>query len=266
MQKNEGISSISIVGSGNVAWHLAQAFWAGGIRIINIIARSAQSGGELAHLVGAKPIKLVSEVTEDPDMFLCCISDDALGEVAELLKNKKSIIAHTSGSVSIDIYKRTHQDYGVFYPLQTFTRNNEMQYSGIPFLLEGSSPEIENLIATLANRISGRWEIVNSSKRRSVHIAAVFACNFSNHLARIAHEILKEEKMDFDILRPLLKETSKKLQSLDPENSQTGPAFREDISIIESHLHELKNKPEEAEIYKLLTESIIKYKITNEQK
>jgi predicted short-subunit dehydrogenase-like oxidoreductase (DUF2520 family) len=260
MQNTEAISSISIVGSGNVAWHLAQAFKAGGIKITNIISRSEISGNELADLVSSKRIEKLTETTEDPDLYLCCISDDSIGDVSEILKDKKSIIAHTSGSVSMDIFKRTHENYGVFYPLQTFTREKKMQYSGIPFLIEGSSKELENKFAKLADRVSGKWEIVNSNKRRMVHIAAVFACNFSNHLARIAQEILKEEKMDFDILRPLLEESNKKLQLLDPKKAQTGPAYREDISIIESHLHELTNKPEEAEIYKLLTDSIIKYK------
>jgi predicted short-subunit dehydrogenase-like oxidoreductase (DUF2520 family) len=215
-------------------------------------------------MVNAKPLSSSVEITKIPDLFIICVSDDAIADVVNDYMNSGAVVVHTSGSTGMEVFDTPEKDCGVFYPLQTFTRNNAMDYSIIPFLIESATLKVEEMLSDLAKKISGSWFAVNSDNRRKIHVAAVFACNFSNHLVSIAHKLLKEEGLEINLLQPLLEQTMTKLRTLDPLSAQTGPAVREDQLVIDSHLKELEGMIHEQELYQLLTDNIIRYRSRNE--
>lgn len=235
------LDKISIIGTGNVGTHLYNAF---------------------TSLAPALDVKLVNPrtlegLTKDNDVILIAVKDDAIPEVASRVAGHGAIIAHTSGSVPMEILKNSARHYGVFYPLQTFTKNKELNYKEIPFFIEGSSRETSAELSELAGWISPHVYEADSPKRKRLHIAAVFACNFSNHLVSIADDILHENGMDYTVLLPLLNETVGKLQSLSPAKAQTGPAVRHDHTVMEAHEKMLERQPDKLAIYRLLSDSIM---------
>lgn len=229
---------VDIIGSGNVATHLLKAF----------SSKTDVNAVNPRTLEGLRP---------DADFTIISVSDNAIREVAAVLPPIQGILAHTSGSTPIDAVKRENGRYGVFYPLQTFTKGVELNYSEIPFFIEGSDKKTADSLRHLAGIVSERVDTADSAKRKAMHIASVFACNFTNHLWAIAEKILKENGMDFETVRPLLEETLKKTGRLSPFDAQTGPAVRKDSNIIDSHLEALKSNSRLAEIYRLLSDSII---------
>lgn len=259
MQKISDINSVSILGAGNVGWHMALALKGCGIEIINIIAPSSEKASEIAKLAGAEPLTEIDQLTRLPDLFLICVSDDAIERVGAECIETGAFVAHTSGSTALDVFGDHSDHAGVFYPLQTFSRNNPMDYRTISFFIEGASVEMERRLSALAQKISGRWQIADSESRKLIHIAAVFSCNFANHMWAISHSLLKEQKIDFKILLPLIEETFRKLGSMDPVQAQTGPAKRLDRTTIDKHLAALGKKPFEQEIYERISENIINY-------
>lgn len=260
MQKSNKIQTVTIVGAGNVGWHMAIALYHAEIEIINVVSRTRQHASELAGLVSAIPLTGAAGIERAPDMFLICVNDDALGQVVEKYAGFDALIVHTSGSSGQEIFQEMKGKFGVFYPLQTFTRKNEMMYGTIPFFVEGTSTEVVDQLKGLAEIISGIVYEADSERRRLLHVAAVFACNFSNHLAAIADELLAAAELNFELLLPLMEETNRKLKSMDPVSSQTGPAVRNDSKIIEKHLRSLEGMPKEQELYRLLTENILRYR------
>ncbi|MDT8431346.1 MAG: Rossmann-like and DUF2520 domain-containing protein [Bacteroidales bacterium] len=265
MQDPEEIHKVAIVGTGNIAWHLARAMYRSGMDITCIISRSMQRAAELSKDVSAIPLDDPANVQEQPDMYLLCVGDDVLPGVQEAYAGKGPLVVHTSGSTGIGVLPADKNPTGVLYPLQTFTRGVEMAYSGIPFLVEGSAEKVTLRLEHLAGKISREVHQVNSEQRRQIHVSAVFACNFSNHLSAIADRLMQQNGLAFDLLLPLIGETTRKLSEKSPVDAQTGPAVRNDLTTIEKHLEALGNLPEEQEIYRLLTESIMRYrKETNE--
>ena len=234
---------IAIIGRGNVAGHLAKAF------------------GDKMEAVMVNP-RTLEELPADADIILISVSDDAIREVAlncraRLDNDARPLIAHTSGSVGIEVLEDIARETGVFYPLQTFSRNVPLKYKEIPFFIEGSTPEAVRRLSHLARTISEHVYDADSEKRRRLHIAAVFACNFSNHLVSIADSLLHKQNMDYRVLLPLLKETVRKLERVAPADAQTGPAARKDHNVLGKHLEALAVVPEWQQIYKLLSDSII---------
>ncbi|MEX0981440.1 MAG: Rossmann-like and DUF2520 domain-containing protein [Bacteroidales bacterium] len=260
MQKPGKIKSVTIIGAGNVGWHMARAFHQTGIDVLDVVSGTQHHAEELAKMVSATPRTQIDGIAREPDLFLVCVNDDLINEIIGKFSGKETLIAHTSGSTGTEIFQNAVENYGVFYPLQTFTRGNEMTYNTIPFLVEGSSPELVQQLKGLADRISGIVYEADSEARRKMHIAAVFACNFSNHLAAIAHDLLIEAGLKFELLHPLMEETIRKLKTMDPASAQTGPAVRNDIKTIEKHMITLEGRPEEQQLYRLLTESITRYR------
>ncbi|MDE6009160.1 MAG: DUF2520 domain-containing protein [Muribaculaceae bacterium] len=238
MEKNK---KIAIIGKGNVGTHLVNAL-AEKVEVISVDSRS------------------LANFPSDCILAIISVSDRAIIGVAESIAGKVPFIAHTSGSIGIESLKGTAPNYGVFYPLQTFTKGNSMSYSDIPFFIEGNNRQTVAFLSEIAGKISPTVIEADSEKRKHLHLASVFACNFSNHLAYIADNILREKNMDVSLLLPLLRRTVEKLQSLPPAEAQTGPAVREDYPVINSHLEMLSDKPEAKEIYQLLTSDIINTK------
>ncbi len=260
MQKSNEIQSVTVVGAGNVGWHMARALYQAGITINYVVSRTKRHAEELAGVVSAVPLTSVAGIKHAPDMFLLCVNDDILGQVVKEFAGFDVLVVHTSGSTDNEIFQNWKGEFGVFYPLQTFSRMNEMKYSNIPFFVEGSSTEVVDQLKRLAELISGVVYEADSERRRMLHVAAVFACNFSNHLAAIADKLLTANDLNLELLLPLLEETNRKLNRMDPVSAQTGPAVRNDRKIIEKHLRVLQEMPEEQELYRLLTENIIRYR------
>jgi len=243
---------VTVIGSGNVAQHLIKAFSkADGVSIVQVYARSAES---LLHLFPQQLITTDLSGLKEADIYIIAVTDNAIAEVSAQLPFKKRLVVHTSGSVSIDALNSNNRR-GVFYPLQTFSKNKEVDFNNIPICLESESAEDYELLATLANSISGNIFNVTSNQRKALHVAAVFASNFTNHMYVLANEICTEHKMPFDILKPLITETAAKVKELSPLKAQTGPAIRHDSKTLEAHLEMLTND-NQRNIYKTLTQSI----------
>lgn len=228
---------VAIIGRGNVASHLFSA------------------------LKDKTEVCLVNPHTfenypQDPDIVLICVSDNAIEEVVNKLPISNSIVAHTAGSIPMDILKGKTSDYGVFYPLQTFSKDAILDYSEIPVFIEGSSPETVKKLKELASLFSKEIKEADSQTRKSLHLASVFACNFTNALAGIAEGLLKKSGIEFSVLFPLIKQTVNKLELMSPKEAQTGPAKRGDTKVMMSHMEMLSESPDLGEIYSLLSSLI----------
>ena len=237
--KDKNKLRVAIIGKGNVGSHLALAL---------------DEKVDLDLYDSRKPI----EFENKPDIILITVSDSAIVEIARKIKSPGSIIAHTSGSTPMEILKDINEKYGVFYPLQTFTKGINLDYSEIPFFIEGSTPEVTQNLKKLASLISSEVKDANSEQRKNLHLASVFACNFTNALMGISNDILEKNDIDKKFLLPLLKQTLKKLETLNAEEAQTGPAVRNDISTMERHLEMLEKNGPEGKIYEEISQYIMK--------
>lgn len=246
---------VSIIGSGNVAQHLIAAFKkATGISILQVLARRREA---VKHLVGSDQI--VSDYNQllEADLYIIAVSDDAIAEVSGQLPFRNKLVAHTSGSVSITALADNNRKAS-FYPLQTFSKNKEVDFKTIPICIESENAEDYKHIEKVAKSISDSVYTINSTQRRALHVAAVFVNNFTNHLYQIGDAICHEHQLPFEILKPLIQETTAKIMVLSPAEAQTGPAKRNDNQTIESHLKLLTDENQKA-IYRLLTQSIQKH-------
>ena len=258
---------ISFIGAGNVAWHLSQAFEAAGHLICGVYSRDPQHARQLTALLYDTAIQPDLNFSESvADLILIAASDDALESIMERVVLPEGVIlANTSGSCSLADLQRlvdVHSDVAVrpavLYPLQTFTKEVALDYAEIPFCIEATDEDTEAELVKLAQTISQNVQLGDSEERRNLHIAAVFACNFANHLFSVAHDLLAHEQLSFDLLKPLIRETTHKvLQTNDPATVQTGPARRADWATTARHLEYLQElNPEWASIYRLMTEDI----------
>lgn len=245
--------SIVIIGSGNVAQHLITAFLQSDeIELIQVFSRQKES---VSHLISSD--KIVSDYVEikQADLYLIAVSDNAIADVSAKLPFENRLVAHTSGSMPMEILDSKNRR-GVFYPLQTFTKNKPVDFKEIPICLEAEDEKDYKAIETVAKTISTVVQSISSEQRKALHVAAVFVCNFVNHLYKIGNEICEENQLSFELLKPLIIETAQKIIHLSPENAQTGPAKRNDSETINTHLNFLSDENQK-EIYKLLTKSII---------
>lgn len=245
--------SIVIIGSGNIAQHLIAAFLQSDeIELTQVFARQ---NGSVLHLISSD--KIVSEYDEikEADIYIIAVSDNAIATVSSKLAFRDRLVVHTSGSMPMEILdSKNHR--GVFYPLQTFTKNKAVNFKEIPICLESELADDYSKMEKLAKSISNSVQSISSEQRKALHVAAVFVCNFVNHLYKIGNAICVENHLSFDILKPLIAETAQKIIQLSPENAQTGPAKRNDTQTINTHLNFLLDENQK-EIYKLLTKSII---------
>jgi len=259
MQKS--ITKIALAGSGNVAWYLANALKLHGYQITGIWSRDYSNALTLAESCGSKGCKNISDLREFADLIIIAVADNAIEDVARSIGKFDGVVVHTAGSVSINILKDSFQNYGVFYPLQTFTKGNPVNPGEVPFFLESSSNEVLKVIKQLTLSLTAKVYEADSHQRMLLHVAAVFACNYSNFMYTISNELIKTSGLPQEVLNPLIIETAKKATSGDPLNMQTGPARRNDTSTIEKHLEALASLPEYAELYQLLAKLISnKYK------
>lgn len=250
---------ITIIGSGNVATHLASAFFKKGFEIVQVFSRNIENATVLANSVEAEAIDDLGLLNNSSDLYIISVSDSAINDVLAKMPNVDGVVVHTAGSVGVEVLNRFDK-YGVFYPFQTFTKEKEIDFETIPLLVEASADEILKYLKEIASQLSENVIEADTIQRKNVHLSAVFASNFVNHLYSVADKLLNSNGISFDILAPLIRETTEKALSMNPVKAQTGPAQREDFNIIDNHLDILKNNKNEFDIYKLLTESIISYK------
>lgn len=249
--------NIFIIGSGNIASHFALAFKKNNIGIFGVYSRNDEEGFQIAQKAGTIWYGNIKAIPKNADIYLICVSDDAIKTVVEQLPKsikKSKIIAHTSGNKSIAETLSTCKNGGVFYPLQTFSKGKKMSYKSIPFCINGTNAKTMKKLTELANCISNSVQIINDEQRKSIHLSAVMINNFVNHLIYASEELLVQENVDPSILQPLLQETIKKQQELGAFKAQTGPARRLDADTLASHLDLLKSN----KIYKAMYMSISK--------
>ncbi len=239
---------IVLIGSGNVATHLYKAFSSvSDVEIIQVFARTQSSAIPLAvQISNWKHLK-------EADLYVISVSDDAIAEVALKIPFKNKLIVHTSGTTSIDVLPFERK--GVFYPLQTFSKEKQIDFSVVPICIETNQKEDENTLQKIASLLTPKVYLISSEQRKALHVAAVFVCNFTNHLYQIGATICENNAIPFEIVKPLITETADKIQNLAPKDAQTGPAFRGDEKTIQAHLELLTNS-EYKILYQLMTQSI----------
>ena len=248
------LDKIVLLGAGNVATALAKAL-AKKHKIIQVYSRSNNSAEKLASIVGCPFTNKLSQITSDADLYIISIADDAIERIASQLKLKNKTIIHTSGSVDKSILKGTSSNYGVLWPLQTFSKGSIVKVN-TPFVIDATTKQLVGYLGKLVKEMNGKAIHLNSDKKAKLHIAAVFANNFTNHLYAVAYDLLKKEKIAFNILLPLINETIKKIKKEDPKKIQTGPAIRGDKKTIKKQESILSDSQQYLELYKLLTKSI----------
>lgn len=248
---------IVLIGAGNVAHHLAPALLKAGLNLCQIYSRTLESARELGKKTGITYTSDTFAVYPDGNIYIFCVNDDSLLTMYKSLRiNENALVLHTSGSVSIDIFRPYARNYGVLYPLQTFSKTRNLDFREIPLCIEASDREVLKTLVLLGSKLSSRVYEINSEKRQKLHLAAVFANNFTNHLYHIAGKILEKEDLDFNLLRPLIFETAHKVMQLTPEEAQTGPGRRGDNTILHLHKNMLKDNRNMQSIYALLSQSI----------
>ncbi len=249
---------ITIIGSGNVATHLAAAFKNAGHRIAQVYSRDIQNAALLAYHVKAEAIDDLNEINPETDLFLVAVKDDAIASIAQGLAKYDKLTVHTSGGTDLDTLSSVNPKAGVFYPLQTFSKTRELDFFTVPLCIEGADENITLQLEQLAQTISNHVYRVDSAQRKILHLAAVFACNFPNYLYGVAGQLLEKHQLSFEMLRPLILETAQKVQDHLPAEVQTGPAIRNDESTMDAHLQMLADEPALKLIYMLLSQGIIK--------
>ena len=244
--------NVVLLGAGNVGTHLYRALRkAKNIKLVQWYNRSLEVLNEANDQVNiTNDLKCIAEA----DLYLVAVSDSALPEISQAIGQRKGLIAHTAGSISMSELN-DHENHGVFYPLQTFSKQRQLDFSQIPLCLEANNEENLVLLKKVASALGGPIHIVDSVQRKALHIAAVFVNNFVNHLYTIGNELCSEHQLPFTVLLPLIEETANKISSLTPREAQTGPAKRGDTKILNEHLKQLNN-PKQKEIYTLLSAAI----------
>ena len=251
------IENAVIIGAGNLATQLALALNEKGIPVNQVYSRKIKSASELAEKVNASFTGDLSQLIPEADLYVIAVKDSAIPEVLENLRlNETRLIVHTAGSVPMNVIDGFSLNYGVFYPLQTFSKSRKIDFSNIPICIEANHPANLMKLQELAEKLSDNVHQINSGERKTLHLAAVFTNNFVNHLYAIGADILHDKKLSFDLLKPLIHETASKIETLQPAEAQTGPARRNDQRIIRAHLKMLQDKPEYQKIYSFVTESI----------
>lgn len=250
---------VVIIGAGKLAGHLAKALYEAGVEILQVFNRTYEKAQSLALQVHAEPVCDYKELKDQADLYLLAVNDSAIEEVSANITHvlgKNVFLAHTSGATPSTVFEGKTQRYGVFYPLQSFSKEQTVDFLNIPFCIDAVKSEDKELLQQLAELLSKKVFLITDEQRTVLHVAAVFVNNFSNYLFHIGDRILKDHDMPFELLLPLIKETVSKLDQLAPREAQTGPAVRGDDATIQRHLDFLKQYPEYREVYRILSDRI----------
>ncbi|GHT15345.1 hypothetical protein FACS189426_22850 [Bacteroidia bacterium] len=249
-------NKIVLMGAGNVATHLGLALQEKGFSIVQVYSRTFTSAERLGNLLQTNYTNELQAVYPDADIYIFSVKDAVLSSVLGELPALSGLLIHTAGSLPLDAFAGCSQRFGVLYPLQTFGKNRKISFENIPVFIEANNPSDEQLLEEIASVISNKVFRLTSEKRKFLHLAAVFACNFTNHLYAQAAEIMEEQDLPWELLLPLVQETADKIKDLHPREAQTGPAVRYDENVINRHLELLNKEVEKQTIYLLLSQSI----------
>jgi len=252
-----------IIGAGNVATHISRHLHFSGHQISCIWSRSQEHADKLASGVGSVGTADPGKVPAGADFYVLAVPDGTIPEVTARFSGSEGIRMHTAGAVSMDILEKDFNQYGVLYPLQTLTAERSLSLKDTPFLIEGSAPQVTRAILSLASSISGTVIEMESDRRLVIHLAAVFANNFSNHMVTIAGQIMKDHESDLSLLAPILRETAEKIAEMGPADAQTGPALRNDQVTMQKHLELLKGYPEWEKLYTFISRDIERSRKSN---
>lgn len=247
------------IGAGNLATRLSLILKENGFSVVQVYSRTEESARVLGQKLNTIYSTEVEEIVSDADIYFVALKDSAFEKVLPQIDFQNRLVVHCSGSMPLSCLEKYSKNIGVFYPLQTFSRQRKVEFSEIPVFIEASSSENEKNLIQIAEKISSQVSVLNSEKRLRLHISAVFACNFVNYFYTVAGEVLNSKEIPFEVLYPLIAETARKAQEMDPEQAQTGPAVRFDQNVISKHLEALEAFPEFQNLYRLVSESIFKF-------
>lgn len=247
------------LGAGNLATNLSMTLVKNGFKISQVYSRTERAARTLAEKVGARFTISTKEIDRKADIFVVALKDDVVDKVLSQIDFQNKLLIHCAGSLPLSVLEKYSSNAGVFYPLQTFSKNKVVSFDNIPVFIEASSKQNEEIIFSVAEKISNKVMFLNSEKRKVLHVAAVFACNFANYMYAIAADLLKSNHIPFDVLRPLITETAEKVMTMEPEQAQTGPAVRFDKEIINKHFEFLRQNNDYRELYMSISKGIFEH-------
>ena len=254
------MSTISFIGSGNLAWHLAPALDNLGFVVKEIFSARPKNATALTERLYQAEVKSSLDFSDSPSsIFIIAVSDEAIGDIAkEIILPENAVLVHTSGSQPLSLLEFSAATHiGVFYPLQTFTKNRPIDFKNVPIFIEAGDDDAEKQLTSIAKALTTKYKKITSEDRKALHVAAVFASNFPNHMLRIAKTLMDEKGLNFEWLKPVILETINKALATGPEYSQTGPAVRGDLEILDQHMEYLKGHDVFAKIYEIVSQDII---------
>lgn len=250
--------NVVLVGSGNVATHLGMALQKSGYKVVQVFSRTESSASVLARQLGTSYTVSLAELCPDAGLYIVSVTDAVLQSLLpDIVKGReKSLFVHTAGSVPMDIWKGVTERYGVLYPMQTFSKQRSVDFGKVSFFVEANRTEDLKMLMQMASSLGSHVYEATSEQRMSLHVAAVFACNFANHMYAISARLLEKYGMPFEAMLPLIEETARKVHELSPKEAQTGPAIRRDENVMNKHMDLLSEMPELCELYKRISKSI----------
>ena len=253
-----GMMKVTLIGAGNLATQLGKSLKKAGVIISQVYSRTEDSARTLGELLEAEWLTDIKALRDEADIYIFSVKDSVLCElISEVCKSRgDKLFLHTAGSMPMSCFEGKALRYGVFYPMQTFSKTKDVDFERIPVFIEGNSIETEDVIRSLANKLTQRVIRLSSADRKYLHLAAVWACNFTNYCYMVASDILGEHGISFDVMLPLINETTEKIQKISPKEAQTGPAVREDRNVMSKQLELMNGKEDLQELYKMLSKGI----------
>ena len=255
------IQEIVIIGAGRLATHLGLALHRHGFKVVQVCSRTPEKGRKLAGRIGASFTPEIREIALNADLYILAVSDSAIEELASRLHLKDRLVVHASGTMGMDILSPVSASIGVFYPVQTFSvPNRKIDFRKIPVCIEGNSKAVEEKLSAMAHKLTQNVHLLDTDRRRFLHLGAVFASNFTNCIYAVTEELLIAHDIPLELLEPLIIQTARNVRHGNLRQYQTGPAVRGDVRVLEKHHEMLSDHPDYLDIYKLMSENIIKQK------
>lgn len=253
-----GMMKVTLIGAGNLATQLGKSLKKAGVVISQVYSRTEESARTLGELLEAEWLTDIKALHDEADIYIFSVKDSVLCElISEVCKGRgDKLFLHTAGSMPMSFFEGKALRYGVFYPMQTFSKSKDVDFERIPVFIEGNSIETEDVIRSLANKLTQRVIRLSSADRKYLHLAAVWACNFTNYCYMVASDILGEHGIPFDVMLPLINETTEKIQKISPKEAQTGPAVRGDKNVMGQQLELMSDRADLQELYKMLSKGI----------
>lgn len=254
---------IVLLGAGNLANHLGLALFEAGIKVRQVVNRTRVTGEALAKRLNATFVSQTADMDRNADVYILAVSDHALHHFATHLRLPNKLVIHLSGSVDMEILTSISTQTAVLYPLLTFPKEQKVDFREVPICIEANSSANLEQMREIANKISAHVYMVDSIQRQWLHLAAVFASNFTNFMFTLSQDVVRAHGIDFELLRPLIRQTVKNAEYDHAFDFQTGPAFRNDLVTLHKHRQLLESNPAYRDIYDLISEDIIQYKNRN---